>query len=202
MIMSAESDAHSEEEPVEAAVSEPMPDDSRAENEPDVPAPEPERLEVEEEVASEPAAKGNMLSFTQNDDEDEVAEQVPPRVPKTQRRQSNRSSRKNQPALRSVTARFAACGRCSYFWAGYRVLFGLEELETAVSNSKSGWMELIWNEQMPELVHKSYGVRLDITHFHYEGCCKECRRHFIYQAAEDEADADAFRIEISPRMSK
>lgn len=117
-------------------------------------------------------------------------------------RRSSRASRKPQPTLQQVTDRFAACGRCSYFWAGYRVIFGEEALATAVAESESGWLYLEWNLQMPELVHKSYGVRLDITHFHYEGCCKECRRAFAYQVAENEDETDEFRIEISPRTAK
>lgn len=121
---------------------------------------------------------------------------------KKQRRQPLRTPRKNQPTLQQVTDRFAACGRCSYFWAGYRVLFGLEELETAVAHSKSGWLELMWDEQMPELVVKSYGARIDMGSYHYESCCQECRRHFIYQASDNEDEADAFRIEITPYMAK
>lgn len=120
---------------------------------------------------------------------------------KNQRRDS-RGSRQNQLTLQQVTERFAACGRCSYFWAGYRVIFGEDALATAVAQNESGWLYLEWNLQMPELVHKSYGVRLDITHFHYEGCCKECRRTFVYQAAEAEDETDEFCIEISPRMAK
>ncbi len=114
------------------------------------------------------------------------------------KRQASPDSRKNQMTLQQVTDHFAACGRCSYFWAGYRVIFGKEALATAVRQRESDWLDLEWNLQMPELVHKSYGVRLDITHVHYEGCCKECRRIFIYQAAENEEEADAFCIQISP----
>ena len=121
---------------------------------------------------------------------------------KQSRRRETAASRKNWPTLLQVTDRFAACGRCSYFWAGYRVLQGEAALQTAVSQSKSGWLQLIWDLQMPELIHKSFGVRLDISHFHYEGCCKECRRHFIYQAAENEEETDNFQIEISPRLAK
>lgn len=137
-------------------------------------------------------------AFT-DDDAEEVRRPV--RI-KKQRRQPLRTPRKNQPTLQQVTDRFAACGRCSYFWAGYRVLFGLEELETAVAHSKSGWLELMWDEQMPELVVKSYGARIDMGSYHYESCCQECRRHFIYQASDNEDEADAFRIEITPYMAK
>jgi hypothetical protein len=113
-----------------------------------------------------------------------------------------RASHKKQLTLQQVTDRFAACGRCSYFWAGYRVVFGADALATAVEQSESGWLDLEWDLQMPELVHKSYGVRLDISHFYYEGCCKECRRIFVYQAAENEDESDGFSIEISPRTAK
>ena len=110
--------------------------------------------------------------------------------------------RKNQPTLQYVTARFAGCGRCSYFWAGYRVLHGVTAMETAVAESKSGWLQLAWDSKMPDLIYKTFGVRLDISHFHYEGCCKECCRHFIYRVAEDEGEENnTFRIEISPKTT-
>jgi len=117
-------------------------------------------------------------------------------------RRASRASRKKQLTLQQVTDRFAACGRCSYFWAGYRVIFGEEALATAVAQSDSGWLNLEWNLEMPELVHKSYGVRLDITYFHYEGCCKECRRPFVYQASNSEEEQDSFAIGITPRVSQ
>ncbi len=126
------------------------------------------------------------------------------RLPGKQAKQrlASRPSRRDQLTLQQVTERFAACGRCSYFWTGYRILFGEDALETAVAQSQSGWLNLQWNWQMPELIHKSYAARLDITHFHYEGSCKECRRTFVYQAAESEDETDSFRIEISPRTAK
>jgi hypothetical protein len=193
------------EQPTEAGLEvtppEPLPVEPDDDDAPDARPAEPEPAPAEVAQDAEPTGKGNKLSFFQLEEEEEE-EQSPPRIPKKQQRQLNRQPRKNQPLLRSVTARFAACGRCSYFWAGYRVIFGMEELETAVANSKSGWLELIWNEQMPELLHKSFGSRFDISHLHYEGCCQECRRHFVYQTAEKEDEAAAFRIEISPRMAQ
>ncbi|MBK8901152.1 MAG: hypothetical protein IPM53_08215 [Anaerolineaceae bacterium] len=168
----------------------------------DEPAPELPESEDQAEPEDLPVTRLTLGAFGDAaDDEDEEAAPRPIRI-KKQRRQPLRSPRKNQPTLQQVTDRFAACGRCSYFWAGYRVLFGLEELETAVAHSKSGWLELIWDEQMPELVVKSYGVRLDTGHYHFEGCCEECRRHFIYQASDNEDEADAFRMEITPYLAK
>lgn len=123
------------------------------------------------------------------------------RQPKNEKREERRSGR-TDGSLRQVTDRFAACGRCSYFWAGYRVLFGEEGQETAVDQSQSGWLALQWNSQMPDLLNKSYGIRLDIEHFHYEGCCKECRRRFVYHAAENEDELASCTIEISPHKAK
>ena len=135
--------------------------------------------------------------------EEQAAESEAPKPrPRKRARRASSGPRKNQPTVEQVTARFAACGRCSYFWAGYRVLEGMEGLETAVADSRAGWLDLDWNVQMSDLLHKSYGVRLDIEHLRYEGCCQECRRHFIYEATEDETEADEFRIEITPHRAK
>ncbi|MEZ4593571.1 MAG: hypothetical protein R3D55_20870 [Chloroflexota bacterium] len=111
-------------------------------------------------------------------------------------------SGKSQSSLRQVADRFAACGRCSYFWAGYKVLFGEEGQETAVNQSEDGWLDLQWNGQMPNLLLESYGIRMDVDFFHYEGCCKECRRRFLFHAAEDEAEPASLAIEISPHKVK
>lgn len=187
-------------------------DDDDDEDIADTAVPVPESLEAEsaeEEPASDlpepedpPVTRLTLGAFEEALADEESEAVIRPARTKKQRRQPLRTPRKNQPSLQQVTDRFAACGRCSYFWAGYRVLFGLEELETAVAHSKSGWLELIWDEQMPELVVKSYGARIDTGHYHFEGCCEECRRHFIYQASDNEEEADAFRIEITPYMAK
>jgi hypothetical protein len=120
---------------------------------------------------------------------------------RTPQKAGGRRSGKNQPTVRLVTDHFAACARCSYFWAGYRVLFGEDAQATAVAQSESGWLDLEWNLEMPDLLHKSYGIRLDVAHYHYEGCCKECRRRFIYQAAGNEDEANSCAIEISPHKT-
>ncbi|MCL4263773.1 MAG: hypothetical protein KJ069_11180 [Anaerolineae bacterium] len=76
---------------------------------------------------------------------------------------------------------FAACGRCSYFWAGSQVLVGVERAATAVEERQNGWITLPWSQAMSNLIHKSYGVLMDSDFFHYEGCCQECRRPFTVQ---------------------
>jgi len=163
---------------------------------------ESDKEQPEEEQSAAPAP---VVEVTEAVEEVKKAPKKPlKRVHGNRKKQSRapRVAHKNRPSLQQVTDRFAGCGRCSYFWAGYRILFGEEALATAVAESESGWLDLEWNLEMPELVHKTYGVRLDISHFHYESCCKECRRVFIYQAAEVEDESDAFCIEISPRTTK
>lgn len=101
--------------------------------------------------------------------------------------------------LRDVVSYFAPCGRCGYFLAGYRAANGLEDLETAVSRAKSGWVVLNWNLVVRELVLKSYACRIETNDLHYEGCCQECRRHFIFRASRSPNHPDTFRIELKPR---
>ncbi len=105
---------------------------------------------------------------------------------------------KGSPTLKHVSDRFAACGRCSFFWSGYRVILGEAGQETAVAESQSGWLNLEWNSQIHDLLFKSYGIRLDVNFYHYEGCCKECRRRFTYQAPEKSDAPSQCAIEISP----
>lgn len=109
-----------------------------------------------------------------------------------------RVRREGDPTVAEVSAKFNACGRCCYFLAGYRVVCGVEDLEAAVENSKSGWLELTWNHAMRELVQKSFGSRADVDFIHYEGSCPECHRHFICDSGEGEQPA-TFRIIITPR---
>lgn len=96
---------------------------------------------------------------------------------------------------------FAACPRCSYFWAGYKVIAGDEGIDTAVNQQENGWLTLAWSHPMRELVHKSYGARLDADYFHYEGSCKECARPFAFAAPEEE-QAGSFRIELAPLLDE
>lgn len=78
-----------------------------------------------------------------------------------------------------ATLNFAACGRCSYFWAGSQVLVGTEQVATAVAARQEGWLTLPWSQAMSSLIHKSYGVMVDNDFFHFESCCLECRRPFV-----------------------
>jgi len=129
--------------------------------------------------------------------EDELADQS---AAQTAAKTTAPSGRRGpRQTLAEVVSYFAPCGRCGFFLAGYRAANGLDNLETAVNQSKSGWIVLSWNLAVRELVLKSYGCRIEADDLHYEGCCSECRRHFIFRASRSPNHPDTFRIEIKPR---
>lgn len=115
---------------------------------------------------------------------------------------ANRSLRKRKHAVAEVIAWFAACARCSFFLAGYRFACGIEELESAVSGSKAGWLALNWSQSMCQLVRKSYGSAVDMDCFHLDGSCPECHRQFVYHAGENGDQAGRFRIEVRPQSGR
>jgi len=143
----------------------------------------------------ETAVPDNVAPQSASEDEptDRSAEQT---AAKTKPAAGRRGPRQT---LAEVVSYFAPCGRCGFFLAGYRAANGLDNLETAVNQSKSGWIVLSWNLAVRELVLKSYGCRIEADDLHYEGCCSECRRHFIFRASRNPNDPDTLRIEIKPR---
>lgn len=102
-------------------------------------------------------------------------------------------------SLNQLTSYFAPCGRCGYFLVGYRAALGLANLQTAVDRAKSGWIVLTWNDVVRELVMKSYASSIEENDFHFEGCCPECRRHFIFRASRRPNHPHSLRIEMKPR---
>jgi hypothetical protein len=109
------------------------------------------------------------------------------------------SSPLSRVSLDELVACFAPCGRCGYFLAGYRAALGLANLQTAVSQTKSGWIVLAWNDVVRELVLKSYASDIEENDFHFEGSCPECHRHFIYRAPNHPNQPHTLRMEIRPR---
>lgn len=98
--------------------------------------------------------------------------------------------------VEDVSGDFVACGRCSFFLSGYRVIHGLDNLEAAVENQSGKWLGLDWNQETRRLVQKSYGGRLDVELYHYDSRCPECQRRFIYRAATEEGEPASFQIEL------
>ncbi len=135
--------------------------------------------------------------------EADVSEQVQEALEKGERERATKPKKKRLPKdfayYDQVVAHFAACGRCSYFLAGYRVIHGGENLETAVDNSKAGWLSLSWNHAMLELISKSFGIEIYADFLQYDGCCPDCGRHFIYQAGDTPKDAAVFRVQTRSR---
>ena len=120
----------------------------------------------------------------------------PPDVTKRPKIYTRRTGGKKKATLDQAVARFAACGRCSFFLTGYRAEQGLQALQMAVEEVQSGWLALHWDQSMRNLVHKSYGIRVDVAYDYYESCCTECRRRFIFQAADEEESLASFLIEL------
>ena len=111
-------------------------------------------------------------------------------------KKTHRKGKRTTPHYDKMVAHFAACGRCSYFLAGYRVLHGVENLETAVEQSPTGKLDLSWNFDMRNLLTKSYGITFYIDHLHIEAVCPECGRQYGYSAGDDDKE-DSFYIEMS-----
>ena len=88
---------------------------------------------------------------------------------------------------------FIACGRCGYFLTGYRVLHGLATLEKATDALENGWLSLQWDNETRQLVQKSYGIRTDISLYHFEIACPECQRRLVFDQAEGPPE---FRVRV------
>ena len=92
-------------------------------------------------------------------------------------------------------ADFIACGRCSFFLAGYRVIHGVEALQRAADESDDDWLRLEWDHETQRLVQDSYGSRLDISFYYYDGRCPECQRRYVICSEEDAIDLESEREE-------
>ena len=93
-----------------------------------------------------------------------------------------------------IKARFAACGRCCYFLGSYTSAHGFGELETAVEAGLPEWLNLTWDHHSRMLVHKAFGVQLDVDYYMYEGCCVSCYRQFSLRT--DEKEGTVFRVQL------
>lgn len=146
------------------------------------------------EIGTEPATEVKPAADAVQEDEAKVIKS------RQLEKQNKRKARRRAAEMALVVSWFAACGRCSFFLAGYKVAGGEEALVTAVANRGKHWLPLSWTRGIANLVHKSYGSRVDIDCYHYEGCCSECQRHFVYRAAEGEDDLPTLRIELKTRQ--
>lgn len=116
-------------------------------------------------------------SFEQASEADQPAQE--------ERKPRAKISAKDQQILKEKLSRFTGCGRCSLFLAAYRLDHDDAEMLTAVNGIENGWIELPWDQNLRELINKSYGCRIDIESYYFESCCPECHNIFIYSETED-----------------
>ena len=108
-----------------------------------------------------------------------------PAEPAAPRKEPRRFSRAERDALDRQQRRFAACGRCSYFVADCRVKLGGEAYQTAVLDSRDGWVRLEGDHGIHRMAMGAYGVELDAEFDLFDGSCPECRRRFVIVNEDD-----------------
>lgn len=116
--------------------------------------------------------------------------------PKQTEQKPKRRAR-NKVSLAQVTANFAGCGRCGYFFVDYGHLHGQEHVKQIVAESDGRWLLLQWSPEMRRLIQASFGHRLDANSTHFEGQCMICRRRYGFR--EDPAGEVSFRVQIKKR---
>ena len=144
---------------------------------------------IEELLAPEqkPDKKPTMAQTTATDS-------APPAPQKRQKSQKPRPKGKRKKSMPPLLKQFAACGRCSFFWAGYKLID--ENFDERMAEPTNGWVTLLWNRAVRELVYKSFGNRVDLDFYHYEGCCSACQRPFIFQNALNDKTPARLRIRL------
>jgi len=107
-----------------------------------------------------------------------------------------RSRDQEKSGLEWVVDNFVACGRCSFFLAGYRTIHGQDDLEARAEQVEKGWLRLGWNHETRRLVQDSFGNRLDQELMYFDSRCPECQRRFVYEATEGDKEPDRFVVEL------
>ncbi len=103
-------------------------------------------------------------------------DQAPKEIVKRRTVLSNREKR----ALNEALIRFTSCGLCSLFLAAYRLNHDDSVMQTAVNNIVGGWLTLPSDLTSRGLINKCYGCRIDVEAYHFESCCPECHKLFVY----------------------
>jgi hypothetical protein len=110
----------------------------------------------------------------------------------------NRKTKKRELTPQdNVVAAFMGCARCSFFLAGYRLIY--QDFDEAVEKSEGGHLMLSWNHAVKQLVQKSYGKQIEADAYHLQGSCKECQRAFVFQAGETAERPSTLQIAIKNR---
>ena len=96
----------------------------------------------------------------------------------------------------AVVRQFVACGCCSTFITGYRLLHGVAALEQAISAQQEGEMQLVWDKATRQLITQAYDVRLEPDVILFEMSCRECQRRFSYREGIDGNPSPTFAVDL------
>lgn len=96
----------------------------------------------------------------------------------------------------TVLRQFVACGRCSSWLAGYRLLYGATAVEEAITHQQDGWLILQWDKQTRDLLHRIYDVQVEADTIYFDLSCEECQRRFRYQEQGDGVPAETFLVDL------
>ena len=97
--------------------------------------------------------------------------------------------------MRQIVKRFAGCHRCSFFFGGYQAQYSTkDELDAAISDAESGYLNFEWNSEVRTLLCKSFGIQLDVDFYYYEGQCEVCCRRFVFKTGETPDDKPTLTI--------
>lgn len=144
-------------------------------------------MRTENETA---VAANSPTESPSSDSENNAANAPSKKTKKTRRKPKKLSTEEN------LIARFANCGRCSFFLTAYRLSRDPAGFATAVSEINHKWLTLTWDTPMRKLVSHSYGVRFDIDAYFVEGCCPDCLRAYVCKLDDHDQQPPYFRIKI------
>lgn len=166
-------------------------------------------VEAEVDTAPEETAPTSVDEASSDETPSETAEpSAPPPAAEATEPQANPIEEKPEPAkparrrynrisVAQVTANFAACGRCGYFFADYSRIHGRKHIKDVAAESDGRWLILDWSNEMRRVIQGAFGHQLDSNATQFEGHCMICRRRYGFR--EDPAGTISFRVQIKKR---
>lgn len=174
-----------QQQSTESPAGNPVPVESQA-----APLPEPV-------AAVEPADNHEPATEQESGAEAGPPAQKPKPAKSTRKTAVQRGQRASGQDPAVVADYFTACPRCSFFLAGYRLIF--QDFDEAATDAADDWLDLSWNLAVRNLIAKNYGFELAEPFEVFQGVCPLCLRAFIVETGEDEAEGHRFSIQINPR---
>lgn len=86
------------------------------------------------------------------------------------------------------------CPRCSFLLVGYKLIH--DDFEEAVDQRDGNWLTLSWDHAVKRLIHKSYGIQIEMDAYYFEGSCLECHRPFIFEENGGDGRSGTLRIAV------